>query len=222
MHIRSRFLPLVLGLAFASVACDQTAANELAAARDDLNTARSKLDQTAMLLATAREDLEKARAECARATQQSAAANTLKAQPSTATGAHALTDPFAATSPMANAAASIHCETTNQCTIDRSFFEGLLEHPESLLRQARIVPAMEEGKAVGMKLYGIRPNSLPKLLGLMNGDLVRAVNDLPLNTMEAAMSAYNKVRERDTLVLQVTRNGKPVRVTIRLVDSATK
>ena len=222
MRTRSDLLSLVLSLTFAGVACDQTAANELAAARDDLNTARGELERAEALLTGARKDLEEARAELVQASAKSEALNALMARPSGAADPTVATDPATSTSPMANAAAAIRCETPDLCTIDRTFLEGLLEKPELLLRQMRIVPALEAGKAVGMKLYGIRSGSLPKLLGLRNGDLVRAVNDLPLDTMEAAMSAYSKVRERDSLVLQITRNDQPVSLTIRIVDGAKK
>ncbi len=220
MRTRSHLLPFALCLAFTftGIACDQTAANELAAARDDLNAARGELERAETLLTAARNDLEKARAEFAQAT----AASALTAPPSVVAEPTVATDPTAATSPMANAAAAIRCETEGQCTIDRTFLEGLLEEPDALLRQARIIPALEEGKTVGIKLFGIRPNSLPKLLGLKNGDLVRAVNDLPIDSMDAAMSAYNKVRERDTLVLQIIRKDIPMLLTIRIIDSTTK
>jgi len=227
MRTRSHLLPLLLGLVFANVACDQTAANELAAARNDLNTARSELERAETLLTAAREDLEKARAECTQASQKSADLSALRAQARAAIDPDhnpdpALTDPFAATSPMANADTAIRCEVAEQCTIDRAFFEGLMENPESLVQQARIIPAVEAGKTVGIKLYGIRPNSLPKLLGLRNGDLVRAVNDLPFDNMDALLSAYSELRKLDTFVLEITRKGQPVRLTIRIVDGAAK
>ncbi|HFE47510.1 MAG TPA: hypothetical protein ENJ18_18815 [Nannocystis exedens] len=222
MRTRSDLLALVLSLTFAGAACDQTAANELAAARDDLNTARGELERAEALLTGARKDLEEARAELVQASAKSEALNALMARPSSAADPTVATDPTASTSPMVNAAAAIRCETPGQCTIDRTFLESLLEKPELLLRQVRIVPAVEAGKTLGMKLYAIRTGSLPKLLGLRNGDLVRAVNDLPLDTMEAAMSAYNKVRERDTLILQITRNDQPVSLTIRIVDGTKK
>lgn len=93
------------------------------------------------------------------------------------------------------------------CTIHPEGLDLLLR-PESLARSARVIPVIVDGEARGMKLYGIRSGSVPRLLGFKNGDLVRAVNGQPL-TVESAPGLYEALRERrlGRLEVEVERKG---------------
>lgn len=64
--------------------------------------------------------------------------------------------------------------------------------------------------ARGYKIYGIRPESLPRALGFKNGDLLKSVNGLPLTSMDQSMAAYVKLRRSDRLVLEIERKGAPL------------
>jgi type II secretory pathway component PulC len=61
--------------------------------------------------------------------------------------------------------------------------------------QARIVPAFREGIAVGFKLFSIRPDSFYAKIGIENGDVIRSINDIDLNTPEKALEIYNKLKD---------------------------
>ncbi|MGN6103917.1 MAG: type II secretion system protein GspC, partial [Kofleriaceae bacterium] len=49
-------------------------------------------------------------------------------------------------------------------------------------------------------------------LGLTNGDTITSINGLELNSADAALSAYTKLRDASSLELDVTRRGKPVTI----------
>jgi general secretion pathway protein C len=103
---------------------------------------------------------------------------------------------------------AIKCETENACTIDRAWLEGVLSNPASLTKQARMMPSVKDGETRGFKFYGIRPDSLPKLLNIKNGDLITAVNGTELKSMDGAMSLYAKLRRASNL--QIERKGETI------------
>src|SRR5690606_34010497 len=53
--------------------------------------------------------------------------------------------------------------------IDRSAVEKILEDQAQLMRSARIVPEQKDGKTIGVRLFGVRPDTLLGTLGLKNG-----------------------------------------------------
>lgn len=119
-------------------------------------------------------------------------------------------------------AAGVACESETRCTIDQAFVDAALANPASLAKQARIVPAMRDGVNAGYKLYGIRRESLPKALGLKNGDLIHTVNGHPLTTVDETMKLYTKLRDEKTFILEIERKGTPRRLTIEIVGSPKK
>ncbi len=106
------------------------------------------------------------------------------------------------------AAEAISCdEAMTNCTVDKAFVEKLMANPAQLAKQARIVPAVADGETKGYKFYGIRPGSLPKLLGLKNGDLLTSVNGHELESLDQAMDLYNKLRRASHLSVSIERKG---------------
>ena len=109
------------------------------------------------------------------------------------------------------ASEAITCDSSfASCTVDRKFVEKLLSNPAQLTKQARIVPAVRDGETKGYKFYGIRPGSLPKLLGLKNGDLLTSVNGHQLESLDQAMDLYNKLRRASHLSVTLERKGQQV------------
>jgi general secretion pathway protein C len=88
--------------------------------------------------------------------------------------------------------------------------DKVLANPMAVGRGARIVPSIKNGKPNGFKLYAIRPSSVYANIGLMNGDTLHAVNGFELTTPDKALEVYTKVRESNSLSVNITRRGKPV------------
>lgn len=84
-------------------------------------------------------------------------------------------------------------------------------------RSARIIPDMEGGQVVGMKLYGIRRNSALGVLGFRNGDTVRSLAGHDLSSPEQALEAYSSLRGRDEVTVIIERRGQPVELRYRVV-----
>ena len=106
---------------------------------------------------------------------------------------------------------AIQCDAEfSSCTVDKAFVEKLLANPAQLTKQARIVPAVRDGQTKGYKFYGIRPGSLPKLLGMKNGDLLTSVNGHNIESLDQAMDLYNKLRRASHLSVVLERKGEQV------------
>ncbi|MGV3623356.1 MAG: hypothetical protein ACO1OB_21230 [Archangium sp.] len=85
---------------------------------------------------------------------------------------------------------------------------------DCLLRTARIVPTMRDGRAEGLKLYGIRPNTLPTLVGLANGDTVKTVNGVSVGSPDQAMEVFRRLRSEKKFTIAFERRGEPKVLTI--------
>ena len=77
-----------------------------------------------------------------------------------------------------------------------------------LARQARIVPAFKDGRAIGFKVFSIRPHSLYARIGLKNGDIVTRVNGYSVLTPERAAAAYSLIEDVEVLFVEVLRKHK--------------
>ena len=65
-----------------------------------------------------------------------------------------------------------------------------------------------DGGYDGYRLSAIRRGSLADQLGIKNGDVIHAVNGSSLDSMQAAMGAYNTMQNDSNFCLEVTRRGE--------------
>lgn len=66
----------------------------------------------------------------------------------------------------------------------KEFWSGSM----SMMRGARVVPSVRNGKPNGMKLYAIRPSSLWSKLGFQNGDTLQEIGGVKLDSASAFLS----------------------------------
>lgn len=126
-------------------------------------------------------------------------------------------DPGVAT-PDETLAAFVRCETESRCKVEKAWFEAMMVNPAALARQARLVPKMEGEKTLGLKLYGIRRGSLPKALGLKNGDMIKSINGYAMGSPEKMLEAYAKLRRETKLTLELERKGVSLTHIVEIVD----
>ncbi len=100
----------------------------------------------------------------------------------------------------------------NEFKIDRSVVDKILENQADLMRQARIVPEQENGKVVGIRLFGVRPDTLLGTLGMENGDRLEKINGFDMASPEKALEAYARLRTADQLVVSVNRRGQETNI----------
>lgn len=94
----------------------------------------------------------------------------------------------------------------NKYVVDQSVLDEILANPEKLYTQVRVTPHKDQdGNIDGYRMTGIRRKSLFYKLGIKNGDIVHSVNGQPLNSLSAAMDAYNSLGNSKDFNFDVTR-----------------
>jgi general secretion pathway protein C len=96
----------------------------------------------------------------------------------------------------------------NTFDIDRGVVDKILENQADLMRQARIVPEQENGKVVGIRLFGVRSDTLLGTLGMENGDRLQTINGFEMGSPEKALEAYARLRTADKLTISLNRKGQ--------------
>ena len=96
----------------------------------------------------------------------------------------------------------------NEFNVDRGVVDKILENQAELMRQARIVPEKENGKVVGIRLFGVRADTLLGTLGMENGDRLETINGFDMTSPEKALEAYARLRTADHLTIALNRKGQ--------------
>jgi general secretion pathway protein C len=109
-------------------------------------------------------------------------------------------------------ASKIQKVSDTEYQIDRSVVDNILEKQHDLMRTARIVPEQKDGKVLGVRLFGIRPDTLLGTLGLQNGDRLETINGYNMASPEKALEAYARLRTASNLNVKVSRRGQPVSI----------
>ena len=113
-------------------------------------------------------------------------------------------------------ASKIHKVSDTEFQIDRAVVDNILEKQADLMKSARIVPEQKDGKVVGIRLFGIRPDTLLGKLGIQNGDRLESINGFDMASPEKALEAYARLRTAENLNVKVTRRGKPMSIDFRI------
>ena len=92
--------------------------------------------------------------------------------------------------------------------VDRGTLDKILENQADLMRQARVRPVQDNGRTVGIRMMGIRDDSLLGVLGMKNGDRLQTINGFDMTSPEKALEAYARLRTADKLTVQINRGGK--------------
>jgi general secretion pathway protein C len=82
--------------------------------------------------------------------------------------------------------------------------------PRSALSRLRVTPEYANGAVVGVRLFGIGPDSLLAQIGFESGDRLETVNGVDVTTPERALTAYAKLRTESHFSVAITRRGARV------------
>jgi hypothetical protein len=92
----------------------------------------------------------------------------------------------------------------------------LLENEAVLMRQARIVPEQVDGSVAGIRLFGIRPDSVLGRLGFENGDRLERLMGKSVASPDQALEAYALARGAKVIDIEVSRRGTPKKRVVRV------
>lgn len=113
-------------------------------------------------------------------------------------------------------ASKIQKVSDNEFHVDRAVVEKILSDQTELMKSARVVPDTQDGKVVGVRLFGIRPDTLLGVLGMQNGDRLETINGFDMASPEKALEAYMRLRTADGLKVQLNRRGQPMNIDYKI------
>ena len=188
----------------------------LGAAVTELHDARIELQASAAELRTATATMQEAARTLERRATTVNILDMMPPPPPAPPAPSQINPPLPPTSLVPGTPPAVDCAEEGRCTIARGEFDRLFNSSPELMRQARVIPSIKDGKSQGMKLYAIRGGSFPAAIGFKNGDLLTAINGLPMTDPEAALGAYGALRRADTLKFSIERKGQPVTLTLEI------
>lgn len=115
---------------------------------------------------------------------------------------------------------SVECDA-GTCTVSRKIFFGVDGQDPPLLKQTRLVRAVDKGgEEIGFKLFGVRKDTAARMVGLETGDLLLSVNGMSLaTTVDNLVTALtDEVRQAKTLKIEFKRGGEAKSIEVALRD----
>ena len=97
----------------------------------------------------------------------------------------------------------------NKYQVSRDMIDKYMNDMEALSKMGRaLLHRGPDGQFDGYRLSAIRRNTLADKLGIKNGDVIHSVNGKSLNSMSAAMEAYQTLTSENQFSFEVTRRGE--------------
>jgi len=92
--------------------------------------------------------------------------------------------------------------------LKRSQIESAVKDVNTLMKQIRIRPHFRNGKPDGLRLTGIRPNTIFYNMGLKSGDII-TVNSNNIESVDDVLKLYQNLQSSSNVRLQIKRRGQP-------------
>ena len=105
-------------------------------------------------------------------------------------------------------AAGFTPERSQNITVRRSQMESAVKDVNNLMKQIRIRPNFRNGKPDGLRLTGIRPNSIFYNMGLKSGDVLTGVNGKHIESVDDVFKLYQNIQSSSRVQLQIKRRGQ--------------
>lgn len=80
----------------------------------------------------------------------------------------------------------------------------------------RILPRQNGGKLDGLRMFGIKDDSLAGALGMKNGDVMTGINNTPITGVQTMLDVYANIDSLNNVEIAAERGGKPMTLTLRL------
>jgi general secretion pathway protein C len=93
--------------------------------------------------------------------------------------------------------------------ISRDDLARALADPSRIAQGVRVAPYSENGAAKGFRVVMLEAGAPLAETGLLQGDLIRAINGFELTSMDSVLEAYAKLRDAPQLSVDLVRDGKP-------------
>lgn len=93
-------------------------------------------------------------------------------------------------------------------TVKRSQIDSAVQDINSLMKQVRIRPHFTNGEPDGLRLTGIRPNSIFYRMGLKSGDVITGVDGKNIVSVDDALKLYQSLQSSSNVKVDIKRMGR--------------
>jgi general secretion pathway protein C len=98
--------------------------------------------------------------------------------------------------------------SSQNITVKRSQIDTAIKDVNTLMKQIRIRPNFKNGKPDGLRLTGIRPNSIFYNMGLKSGDVIMGVDGKNIESVDDALKFYQSLQSSSRVQVQIKRRGR--------------
>lgn len=98
--------------------------------------------------------------------------------------------------------------TSKNITLKRSQIDTAVKDINGLMKQIRIRPHFTNGEPDGLRLTGIRPNSIFYKMGLKSGDIITAVDGKDIESVDDALEFYKSLQSSSKVQLKLKRRNR--------------
>jgi len=92
--------------------------------------------------------------------------------------------------------------------MSRREFETMIDPPDRIMREVGFATVSREGKPYGLQVTFLKPGSLLQNLGFLPGDILISANNKTLTSPEEGFTAYQMMKNEDTVDFKVDRQGR--------------
>jgi len=96
----------------------------------------------------------------------------------------------------------------NAAAVKKTMINNPQDDIGAIMKQVKFRPHFTAGEPDGLMVYGIRPNSVFRKMGLRNGDIIKDINGTQIVSAEDASSLFSEVEDADDARVTLFRRGK--------------
>lgn len=93
--------------------------------------------------------------------------------------------------------------------IDQRTLNASLDNIGQAMTDARLLPSIKDGKVEGFRASEVKPQGIFGTIGIKNGDVLRAINDFPIDSPEKAIQSFASLKGQTRIKLDLVRDGQP-------------
>lgn len=97
--------------------------------------------------------------------------------------------------------------------IDQRALNAALDNIGQAMTDARLLPSVKDGKVEGFRVSEVKPAGVFGMVGIRNGDVLRSINDLPIDSPERAIQSLASLKGQSRIKLDLIRDGQPTTFT---------
>jgi general secretion pathway protein C len=97
--------------------------------------------------------------------------------------------------------------------VDKGAVDEILADRTQLMPAEKILPEQWQGEVIGIRIFGIGPDTLLAKLGFHSGDRLESINGVKIRTPDQARDAWEALRQ-GSLTFEVQRRGKAESFTV--------